>query len=153
MKKFTLLGAAFLLLLSFDAAYGCVCFLAEYPTPESVRAERRKEFDKATAVFSGEVIKLNKFRAEFKIDKIWKGVAVNHIAMLTGTVDKGDGTQISSSCDFHFKLGEKYLIYAYGELDELKTHQCSRSLLLKNAVEETEGLEMITPHKRMNKSP
>jgi len=153
MMNFTLLGAAFLLLLSFDVAFGCVCVHAENPTPESVRAARQKEFDKATVVFSGEVIKSGRFKVEFKVDKIWKGDSVNHITMLTGTIDNGDGTHTSSSCDFSFKLGEKYLIYAYGEFNELKTHECSRSSLLKNAVEEAEGLEKITPHKDMNKSP
>ena len=153
MKIFTLFGAAFLLLLSFDVAFGCVCFLAENPTPESVRAARQKEFVKATVIFSGEVIKLDEFKAEFKVDKIWKGDSINRFTMLTGTKDNGDGTQTSSSCDFSFKLGEKYLIYAYGELDELKTHDCSRSSLLKNAVEEVEGLEEITLHKNTNKSP
>ncbi len=153
MKNFTLLGTALLLLLSFDVAFGCVCFQAENPTPESVRAERKKEFDKATMVFSGEVVKSDRFKAEFKVDKIWKGEAVNRITMLTGTIDNGDGTHTSSSCDFSFKLGEKYLIYAYGELDRLKTYECSRSSLLKNAVEEIEGLGKITSHKVMNKSP
>jgi hypothetical protein len=153
MKNFSLLGAAFLLFLSFDVAFGCVCFLAENPTPESVRAARQKEFGKATVVFSGEVIKSDKFKAEFKVDKIWKGDSINRVLMLTGIKENGDGTQTSSSCDFSFKLGEKYLIYAYGELDELKTHECSRSSLLKNAVEEIEGLEKITPHKVINESP
>lgn len=153
MKNFTLPGAALVLLFSFDVAFGCVCFHAENPTPESVSAERKKEYGKATIIFSGEVVELDKFKAKFKVDVIWKGDAVSRITMLTGTIDNGDGTQTSSSCDFNFKLGEKYLIYAYGETDRLKTHECSRSSLLKNAVEETEGLEKITTHKVTNKSP
>ena len=153
MKKFTLLAATFLLLLSSDAAFGCVCMLPENPTPESIRIARQKDFGKATVVFSGEVIKLDNFKAEFKTDKIWKGDSVNYITMLTGTKVNEDGTYTSSSCDYSFELGRKYLIYAYGKLDELKTHSCSRSSFLKDAIEEIEGLEKITPHKVVNKLP
>jgi len=153
MKKFILLGAVFILLLSSNTVFSCVCFFVSNPTPESIRIERQKDFNRARLIFSGEVIKLDEFKAEFKIDKIWKGDSVNYVTMLTGTKVNEDGTYTSSSCDYSFELGRKYLIYAYGKLDELKTHSCSRSSFLKDAIEEIEGLEKITPHKDVNKLP
>lgn len=153
MKKFTLVAFTFLLLFLSNDAFGCGCPSGSNPTPESIRIERQKDFDDATAVFSGEVIKSDVFKAEFKIDKIWKGDFDEKITTLTATKDNGDGIYTTSGCDYQVKLGEKYLIYAYGKTDELKTRSCSRSRLLVNAIEKIEGLEKIVPHKDMNKLP
>lgn len=152
MKKFTLAASAFLLFFLSDAAFGCCVDLPDQ-TPESIRIERQSAFDEATAVFTGEVIKLDDFKAEFRIDKIWKGDFARHIIMLTGTKHNGDGTRTSSSCDYSYESGKKYLIFAYGKSDELQTGCCSRSRTMANAAEEIKGLEEITPHKDMNESP
>ncbi len=151
MKKITLIVSVFVLLFLSGDVLGCVCFFMENPTAESIKLERQKDFSEATAVFSGEVVKLNDFEAELKVDKIWKGDSADYVTMLTGTTDNGNGTYSSSSCDYTYKLGEKYLIYAYGKSKKLKTHSCSRSRLMVNSVEEILGLEEIIPHKKMNK--
>lgn len=73
-----------------------------------------KDYNGASAVFSGEVVALDTFMVKFKVDKLWKGDFSDEITMSTGAKDNGDGTYTSSSCDYNFKLGEKYLVYAQG---------------------------------------
>jgi len=117
------------------------------PTPEKIIVARLEALEKAAVVFTGEVVSRDIFTVKFKVDKIWKGKEAVEITMLTGTKDNGDGTLTSSSCDYGFNKGEKYLVYADGPPGELRTHACSRTAPLKYAEEEMKGLDEITPHK------
>ena len=102
------------LFLASDVAQGCVCAgLLEKPIPEQARALLVKDYNGAIAVFSSEVVVVDTFKVKFKADKVWKGDFGDDVTMSTGAQDNGDGTYTSSSCDFNFKLGEKYLVYAY----------------------------------------
>jgi hypothetical protein len=134
MKKTLLiiLSAALLLLFQIDV-FACRCF------PPSVK----KSFEKATVIFSGEVIKLDEFRATLKVEKVWKGKPKEEIVMLTGTIKTPEGYYQSSSCDYGYVLGQKYLIYAYGSEDKLKTSACSRSKTLEYAEEDIKELEKL----------
>ncbi len=147
MRKLAIFCAFLLFTLCAPRAFGCVCELDPHPTPESIRADRLSAFEKATVVFSGEVVAMDTLTVKFKVDKIWKGDEAKEITMLTGTKDNGDGTIISSTCDYGFENEKQYLIYAYGPMAELKTHKCSRTILLKDAETEMKGLDEITPHK------
>src|SRR6266446_6108304 len=99
------------LFITADIVQGCVCFqLPEKPTPEQARAMLIKDYDKAFAVFSGEVVALDTFKVKLKVDKLWKGDLEVEVIMPTGAKENGDGTYTISSCDFNFKLGEKYLV-------------------------------------------
>ena len=151
MRKIILLLTMIISPLFSEAAYGCRCIFQPNPTSDEIRAARQKAFDSAAAVFTGEVIELDLFKVKFKVDKIWKGDALDEIVMLTGAKDNGDGTHSSSSCDYGFESGGKYLIYAYGEPHELKTHACSGSRPVANAGEEIQGLDEIKPHGSRNK--
>ena len=134
MKKIWLIIFSVTLLLLFQAdALACKC---AKPTIEN-------SFEKATVIFSGEVIKLDKFRAILKVEKVWKGKADKEIAMHTGMTKSAEGYYISSSCDFGYVLGEKYLIYAFGSDDELKTNVCSRTKSLEQGDEDIKELEKL----------
>jgi hypothetical protein len=93
------------------------------------------------------------FTVKFKVNRIWKGQESEEIKMLTGTKDNGDGTFTSSSCDYSFSKGQKNLVYAYGPPEELKTHACCRTVLLKYAEEEMRGLDEITPQRAVGEVP
>ena len=147
MRQLTIFCALVLFTLSASEAFGCVCEIDPHPTPEKIRADRLSAFEKATVVFSGEVVAMDTLTVKFKVDKIWKGDEAEEITMLTGTKDNGDGTITSSTCDYGFENGKQYLIYAYGPMAELKTHKCSRTMLLKDAETEMKGLDEITFHK------
>jgi hypothetical protein len=142
----------FLLSLAFDVAQGCVCVgLPEKSTPEQSRAMLVKDFNEAFAIFSGKVIALDTFKVKFKVDKLWKGDFGSEVTMSTGARDNGDGTYTSSSCDFNFKLGENYLVYAYGaSAGEIQARACTRTRLLRYADQEMKDLDEVWPHKQMN---
>jgi hypothetical protein len=83
-------------------------------------------------VFSGEVIEVILYEAKFKVERIWKGEGKDEITMwLRGKDNKGN--YIITSCDFEFRKGEQYLVYAYLAEGKLRTHVCSRTISLMNA--------------------
>lgn len=148
--KLSILSAVVLISISAGKAFGCVCVLDPNPTPEKIRADRLKAFETATSVFTGEVVSLELLTVKFKVNKIWKGEASPEISLLTGARDNSDGTFTVNSCDYSFTAGQRYLVYAYGSPGEMKTHQCSRTVLIKYAATEMEGLDEIRPPVKIN---
>lgn len=149
------LAVMFLLLLAPEVALGCVCFgTPEKRTPEQVRAMLVRDFNEAVAVFSGEVVAIDTFKVKLKVDKLWKGDFGDEAVMSTGTKDNGDGIHISSSCDYSFKLGEKYLVYAYGASPEdMQARECTRTRPLNYAEQEMKDLDEVWPHVKKNQEP
>jgi hypothetical protein len=88
------------------------CDFAEPPPPEQAR-------DEATAVFSGEVVDVGvlgetqEYAVRFSVERVWKGVSDTEVTVRTH-IDEG-------ICGYPFEDGETYLVYAYGEPDELST--------------------------------
>ena len=154
MRKMILAPFVVIILLPLapEVALGCVCFgLPEKPTPEQARAMLVKDFNEASAVFSGEVVALDTFKVKFKVAKLWKGDFGDEVVMSTGTKDNGDGSHTSSSCNYDFKLGEKYLVYAYGDSpEEMQARACTRTRPLKYAEQEMKDLDEVWPHVRKN---
>lgn len=142
MKRIALVVAMIFSPLLSSAAPGCVCLYQPDPSAEEIRVARLKAFDGATKVFSGKVLELSQNRVKFKVEKIWKGDSVDEIAMVIHEKD-GNGAYVMTSCDYSFKSGERYLVYAYGPPDELSTYVCSRTTLLKHADQEMQGLDEI----------
>lgn len=123
-----------------------------------------RDFNRATAVFMGEVIAIDRFRIKFKVSKVWKGDVAGEFVMSSGPVPYGNGEIILvSSCDYHFLLGEIYLVYAqrknyaekhfsesrYGKIpDEYKTllwsSESGRTKLLKDAANGIENLDKLS---------
>ncbi len=148
MKKIlTLLFVIAFPFLTFDHALGCGCGGDPLTSDEERRAALVRDFTLASAVFSGEVVELDTFKVKFKVDKLWKGEPAKEITMLTGTIKVDEGLYRSSSCDYRFQKDKKYLVYAYGAFDELKTHVCSRIKLIVYAEQEMEQLDDIAPRK------
>lgn len=92
----------------------------------------------ATAVFSGEVVKVKKHKdlhgktIHFKVHEIWKGIDSTTITVFTGND--------SASCGIDFTVGVEYLVYA-NAMDpdsdsSLTTSLCDRTVELANAVED-----------------
>ena len=137
------------------AAFACVCVVPrEPPPPEQARAALAKDFNKALAVFTGEVVELDTFKVKFKVDKIWKGSFGDEIVMRTGTIDGGDGTYSTSSCDYSFGRGGRYLVFAYGDSAAgMQAHACTRTKELKHAEREIGDLDEVWPHERRNRKP
>ena len=153
LRKIALFSVLTFLLLSVDSALGCVCVSIPNLPAKTIKAERLKDFRRASVVFTGEVVSLDTFRVKFKVDKIWKWQETEEITMLTGTTDFGNGTTMSSTCDYLFNKGQSYFVVAYGPPENLKTSVCARTALLKDAEKEIKGFDKIAPHKTVSKIP
>ena len=140
--------------LSLEAhAMDCVCVKEPHPSEEKIKAERKQEYDKATAVFIGEVVALDGFTVKFRLKKRWKGDNQDEIVMSTGAVPGPDGIPIPEECSYQFRLGEKYLVYAYGAGQKMRAYICT-TFLIKDAAEEGKGLDEIKRHETSReKSP
>ena len=140
MKPIVLIfSVAVCLLLQSYSALACGCgVVSDDASAEEITADITKKFNNATAVFVGEVVELNVLKVKFKLDKLWKGEAIDEITMLAI-----ENAQVFSSCDYKFALGEKYLVYAYGPVEELKTHACSRTRPARYAERDMRELEEI----------
>jgi hypothetical protein len=99
-----LLTLALLALLP-DCASACTC--AVMPGSQQERAKRA--LDRATAVFAGEVIDIEKglpsSSVTFRVSEVWKGKQRE-----TRTVST---PRYGASCGYPFKEGQEYLVYAY----------------------------------------
>jgi hypothetical protein len=126
-------------------ATDCVCVKEPHPSEEKVEAERRRVYDKATAVFAGKVVALDAYTVTFRLEKRWKGDSLDEVILSTGAVPGYDGTPLPEECSYQFHLGEEYLVYAYGAVENMKAYICS-TLLIKNAAGEEKGLDQIKLH-------
>ena len=157
MKRFALVSLAVLtFMISFsEDAFGCECVPAplEKPSREEARTALVKDFNGAAAIFSGKVVEANNLKLRFEVDRVWKGHVGKQFVMSTGTKEYENGKYSFSGCDYNFKIGEEYLVYAY-PVDpdrhlgstELQARQCTRTRLLKDAEPETRELEEIYVH-------
>src|SRR5262245_8921546 len=137
------LPAIFSMIFLLSQADACTC-----SSPDSPRVEMKQ----SDVVFSGKVVKTNvpkrririnlsfpfihfiqwQTRIVFSVKEVWKGKASSEI----GIIDT-----LGSSCNFYFKEGDEYIVYAYGgEGDGLYTNICSRTALLIDASEDLRDL-------------
>ena len=66
--------------------------------------------------------------------------------MSTGTVKLGEDLYRISSCDYSFKVGEKYLVYArWAENNQLIALSCTRTRVLSNEIPDFKELDILNP--------
>ena len=98
--------------------------------PKSIKGALKN----STAVFSGEVLEIrsgvNFLQARFRVERSWKGVEAEQVSVLT------ENTAESS----HYRVGEKYLVFAGIRDGKLFTGNCSRTKRLENAEEDLKQL-------------
>jgi hypothetical protein len=129
-KLFLLLG----ILGCFVAkSYACSC--AMYATP-------CVEFEKAEAVFLGTVLSTSYPWARFDIEQAFKGINTKQIGIRTGLSLRASG----DSCQFPFKEGERYVVYAQRlhSSDELYAGSCNRILTAADATPDLEYLGSLS---------
>jgi len=147
---------AFVICLLFGATEVFACGCPGSPDT-NVSDEVRYAFQKSTVVFAGkavgfeyrkgipnqymESLKKDSGRqvdyetlvVKFQVERWWKGEVTTEIILLTSETKNSDGTGSNSGCDYSFKKGESYLIYANGKVSQLRTDACSRTKLLTKA--------------------
>ncbi len=62
------------------------------------------------------------------------------VILVTNLTRDPDGTEHILDCEYPFKVGERYLVYAYGDENELGTSTCTRTRKLKKAKEDLKAL-------------
>lgn len=145
MKKniFPLLLLIALFSFGSGAVYACSCLA---PATDDLRILVTDAHKNSTAVFSGEVVEIVEkdvhVEVKFRIEKSWKG-GVKDVIIRTG-FNSGD-------CGFQFVEGKKYLVYASGEKNNLRTNLCTRTALL-DSNKDTKILDKIKTKKRKIKS-
>jgi hypothetical protein len=123
MKKIVLLVFSIALLSFFEqAAYGCSCVEVESGKKQRVNYKELLE-DFKGAVFLGQVMKIEKIEAEYKlrvtfeVEKYWKGVETAEAVIYTAM----DG----ASCGVTFVEGKKYFVIANRAEDRFHIDLCS----------------------------
>ena len=123
----------------------CVC-IKPHRSPEEVKSDRRQTFDNSAAVFLGKVVSVDAYVVRFRLEKRWKGNSEAEAVLSRNPAGIfPDGSPISGECDYPFRLGEEYLVYAYLKDQKLKNDDCS-TLKAKDAADEEKGLDEIKPH-------
>lgn len=106
-------------------AVDCACLKSPNPSTEEVKANRKRVYDKAAAIFAGKVVALDGYSVTFKLEKLWKGEFREEIVLSTGAVTGIDGTPLPKECGYQFHLGEEYLVYAFGAPTEMEAGVCA----------------------------
>jgi hypothetical protein len=86
----------------------------------------RTQFGEAYAIFSAEAIAVGRDTVTFRVDDVWKGNLPRELAMEAAPDPNVYPTASISSCDYVFKVGTRYLIFAYGSsVATMKTKPCT----------------------------
>ena len=76
---------------------------------------------------------------KFSVQRWWKGSGEREVFLYTGVLRQPGGFVILGE-DFRFKVGEQYLVYAFGDVDNLTTTSCERTTQLEKAAEDLKAL-------------
>jgi hypothetical protein len=86
---------------------------------------------------------------KFSVERWWKGSGEEEVSLYTGVSRWPGGYTRIFGEDFNFTVGEKYLVYAFGEVDNLTTLVCDRTTKLEKADEDLKALgEGTLPKKK-----
>jgi hypothetical protein len=87
------------------------------------------------------------FRARIQVERVWKGETRGEITMLTGVEDLGNGMMRSNSCNYSYRAGQRYVVYAGGAPGQLLSQPCSRTKVA--TAEEIDGLDQVARPKKV----
>ncbi len=143
----SILSLSTVLLICSSSALACVCGgESRKLSSAEIKAAIAKEFHESARVFSGEVIAQNTFEVKFTVMTIWKGDAFQEILMSTGAEKISQDYYRVSSCDYKFKVGEKYLVYARITTDsKLVARYCTRTNALTSGEADIPELDTLNP--------
>jgi hypothetical protein len=140
VMSFTLVGLAF----GVSEVEACSCVIGSGApaglSPEeqsehyqkSYREHVRKQFGEAYAIFSAEAIAVGRDTVTFRLDDVWKGELPRELSMAAAPDPNVYPTASISSCDYFFRAGTRYLIFAYGSsVATMKTKPCTPTGELK----------------------
>jgi hypothetical protein len=89
---------------------------------------------------------------KFSVERWWKGSGEEEVFLYTGVSRWPGGYTRIVGEDFKFKVGDEYLVYAFGENENLATTECERTTKLEKADEDLKALgEGRRPEKKKAK--
>lgn len=152
----TLLTVAASILSSRDAA-ACQCFIESVQKTDTQLVEVvRTDRDKALAVFAGTVIDQNTFSVTLEVERAWKGPAVKVLTLSTSAKVYEDGNIGISSCDYPFKTGGKYLVFANPteqSSSEMRATSCTLTTMWKDANDTVRRLDGLAEREKRLREP
>jgi hypothetical protein len=115
-----------------------------------------EELNNSTVVFSGKAV-AEEYRPivtpqrgwpeggeilviKFYVERWWKGSGEGEVFLYTGVSRWPGGYTRIFTEGFNFSVGEKYLVYAFGDVDNLTTTGCERTTKLEKADEDLKAL-------------
>ena len=99
---------------------------------KSYREHVREQFGQAYAIFSAEAVAVGRDSVTFRLDDVWKGELPRELSMPAAPDPNVYPTAPFSSCDYIFKAGTRYLVFAYGSsVATMKTKPCTPTGELK----------------------
>ncbi len=158
MRLKPLLAFSFFVIFGATRVFACGCGSGSGPT--TTFSEVTSALNGSTAVFAGKVVGFeyrkgipNEFMqsiqaqsdhpleyetkvVKFEVNQWWKLAATSVIYLVSDETKNTDGTGSSGGCDYPFKKGETYLVYARGTENELRPSACSRTAPLNRAGED-----------------
>lgn len=141
---------------SAQNAFACVCSVVE---GESIEMTSEKAFNRSSKVFEGKIVgfefkrglpasesvskdpafndpdKFETMVVKFEMGRIWKGRDTKFV-FATYQLKSDSGISMSSSCDFNFEVGEKYLVFANETKGVLRIGFCAGTRKLTGSAED-----------------
>lgn len=145
-----LIGALF---LQPTTAEACGCPVPPgYGDPVVDLRTTQYQYGRSFVVFAGRVTAAGEGRAVLDVQRTWKGPAVSTMVIQVGS--RGPHGYFSgTSCDPSFKVGESYLVYAYGDSPaELRSDNCDGTRRLQFAAQEVLNLDYVVTQANDNAS-
>jgi len=78
---------------------------------------------------------------KFSVERWWKGSGEEEVFLHTGVSRWPGGYTRIFTEGFNFIVGEKYLVYGFGAVDNLTTSVCERTTKLEKAGDDLKALE------------
>jgi hypothetical protein len=130
----------------------CSCVVPER-TPAQERQDVADQLERAVAVFTGTVTRIDWLTAQFDADLVWKGELGERVVMALHDGPRPDGTLAFSSCDYVFQMGRSYLVFAQRDrAGRMRAYYCTRTAELKQAQPTLQVLEAIVTPRRIEPS-
>lgn len=104
---------------------------------------------------TGKAISYETLVVKVRVKQWWKGEVPTEIYLLTDRTRNADGSSSRSSCDYTFRKGETYLIFATGKENDYRTSSCARTRKMTEAEDDLkilgEGKESLGNKDEPNK--
>lgn len=114
-----------------------------------------EQLGRAVAVFAGTVTRVDRVTARLDVETIWKGDLDEQVVMPLHDGTQPDGTLAFSSCDYVFRAGRRYLVFAYSDPQgRMRAYSCTYTAELTNAARTVALLDgLVTPRRTGRQVP